>query len=425
MSIKPAAFAGDPESLAELSQCDYSLRITLESARNGQIPSNRKIRVYADGIYDLFHAGHARQLMQAKSAFPNVYLIVGVNSDYLTNKFKGKTVMNETERYEAVRHCRYVDEVVRDAPWILTDEFLSEHKIDFVAHDDIPYTSNDSDDVYTLIKQRGMFLATKRTDGISTSDLVARIVRDYDVYVRRNLARGYTAKELNVSFLNEKKFLLQNKMDELKDKGKLLVENLGQKRHEFIQKWEDKSIEFVNSFIELFGPDGTLNTIWNQSTGRIKRALSPSPSPSSSSPEHRSYRRHRNIDNDNDDESSSSSLHDLNIGFSGFSEEDDFLNDNKRSLHKSSSTTSPPTTKRSRIDSKSTRKSPKTRSTNVIDEYSDNDDDDMIVTKKQNNHEESLKNNHSSSSSNNNNNNKNPNNKISTNGGSKQRRTKH
>lgn len=58
-----------------------------------------------------------------------MHLPVSVCSDNLTHKFKGFTVMNEAERYEALRHCRYVDEVIRDAPWTLTPEFLEKHKV--------------------------------------------------------------------------------------------------------------------------------------------------------------------------------------------------------------------------------------------------------------------------------------------------------
>ena len=45
--------------------------------------------------------------------------------------------------------------------------------------------------------------------GISTSDLITRVVKDYDVYARRNLARGYTPEELTVPLLTSQKYRLE------------------------------------------------------------------------------------------------------------------------------------------------------------------------------------------------------------------------
>lgn len=205
---------------------------------------------------------------------------LAVCNDALTHSQKGRTVMNEDERYEAVKHCRYVDEIIRDAPWEVDEAYLTAHKIDFIAHDDIPYGSDDCNDVYAQWKAKGMFVATERTEGVSTSDIVARIVRDYDIYVRRNLARGYSAKDLNISYLSEKKIRLQNKMHELKDKGRKVFDNLGEKKvSDMITKWEEKSREFIENFLLLFGKE-RLTIIWNESKGKILNALSPPSSPS-------------------------------------------------------------------------------------------------------------------------------------------------
>lgn len=245
--MKPAPFSYEPDAISSLNECDYSIRITLQDARAGN--TKRQVRVYADGVYDMFHSGHARQLMQAKNAFPNIYLITGVCNDEDTNRFKGQTVMTEEERYEAVRHCRYVDEVITDAPWSYGLEFLEKHKIDFVAHDDIPYETEDTQDSYKFLKEKDMFLATERTEGISTTDVISRIVKDYDCYLRRNIQRGLSRQDLNISYVKEKSILIQEKYQHLKEKGKHIIDIT---KRSIIEKWEARANDFIRSFTFLF-----------------------------------------------------------------------------------------------------------------------------------------------------------------------------
>eukprot|EP00697_Spironema_sp_BW2_P004987 gnl/Spiro4/16739_TR9011_c0_g1_i1.p2 gnl/Spiro4/16739_TR9011_c0_g1~~gnl/Spiro4/16739_TR9011_c0_g1_i1.p2 ORF type:complete len:325 (+),score=106.21 gnl/Spiro4/16739_TR9011_c0_g1_i1:33-977(+) len=209
-------------------------RERVQAAKNDT--SGRVYRVYCDGIFDMFHLGHMNMLRQAKMSLGDpakVFLIAGVCSDELTHKLKGKTVMDHKTRCGSVEHCRWVDLVAPDAPWVLTDEFLDKYRVDFVAHDAIPYTNaisgSGGGDLYGHIKERGMFLETQRTEGISTTDLIVQIVRDYDEYIQRNLQRGLTYKELNVPRLvralnveHEKSEKLKKAFDETKFKIKCL-----------------------------------------------------------------------------------------------------------------------------------------------------------------------------------------------------------
>ncbi|KAI1465958.1 choline-phosphate cytidylyltransferase [Daldinia caldariorum] len=180
-------------------------------------PVGRTIRVYADGVFDLFHLGHMRQLEQAKKAFDDVYLIVGVTGDEETHKRKGLTVLSGKERAETLRHCKWVDEVVENCPWIVTPEFLEKHRIDYVAHDDIPYGADEGDDIYAPIKKAGKFLVTQRTEGVSTTGIITKIVRDYEKYIVRQLKRGTSRQELNVSWLKKNELEIKRHVQDLRD----------------------------------------------------------------------------------------------------------------------------------------------------------------------------------------------------------------
>jgi len=94
-------------------------------------------RVYLDMVADLFHVGHINCIRQARNLFQEpVYLIVGVHSDDDVASYKRRPVISEENRYEMVKYCSLVDEVITSAPLTVTKEFLTKNKIDFVIHGD-------------------------------------------------------------------------------------------------------------------------------------------------------------------------------------------------------------------------------------------------------------------------------------------------
>ena len=78
---------------------------------------------------------------------------------------------------------------------------------------------------------------------------------------------------LIVFFRQEKKYRLQNKIDDLKKKGKEMIGGIDDVKSDIIKKWEEKSREFIDSFIMLFGPDGRVRQYL---TGKkVMQAISP------------------------------------------------------------------------------------------------------------------------------------------------------
>ena len=73
------------------------------------------MRVYVDGVFDLYHRGHLEsfkyikseefsKLMNIKS---NIHLIVGVVSDKDCESYKRKPIINELDRLELIKYNKF------------------------------------------------------------------------------------------------------------------------------------------------------------------------------------------------------------------------------------------------------------------------------------------------------------------------------
>ncbi|TVU27226.1 hypothetical protein EJB05_29823 [Eragrostis curvula] len=134
----------------------------------------RPVRVYMDGCFDMMHYGHCNALRQARALGDE--LIVGVVSDEEIKANKGPPVTPMHERMIMVGAVKWVDDVIPDAPYAITEEFMyklfNEYNIDYIIHGDDPCLLPDGTDAYALAKKAGRYKQIKRTEGVSTTDIV-------------------------------------------------------------------------------------------------------------------------------------------------------------------------------------------------------------------------------------------------------------
>lgn len=134
----------------------------------------KEIRVWCDGCYDVTHFGHANSMRQAKALGHK--LIVGVHSDEEVTRHKRPPVYTESERIKMVQSIKWVDEVVGGAPYVTNLEFLDKYNCDFSVHGDDLTMTADGSDTYYLVKDAKRYRQIARTAGISTTDLVKRML---------------------------------------------------------------------------------------------------------------------------------------------------------------------------------------------------------------------------------------------------------
>ena len=128
-------------------------------------------RVYADMVADLFHYGHVEFLRKARSL--GDYLPAGICSDDSLVAYKRRPILTMEERAASVAGCRYVDEVLPDAPFRVTRDWIERHAIDVVVRGD-DLSDEQTDYFYRVPIDIGIFRTVPYTRGISTSEIIRR-----------------------------------------------------------------------------------------------------------------------------------------------------------------------------------------------------------------------------------------------------------
>lgn len=141
------------------------------------------VRIFVNGCFDLMHVGHYNALRQAKSVFyqkgfQRVVLVAGLHSDAAIAGQKGPPLLTEEERIAVLRATKWVDELATALPYVsMSVKMADALRVHWVCHgDDLPICKAGGG-MYSDVIEHNRFQLVKRTEGISTTQILERLLR--------------------------------------------------------------------------------------------------------------------------------------------------------------------------------------------------------------------------------------------------------
>ena len=138
-------------------------------------PVRLPVRIYMAACLDIIHSGHFNCMRQSR-ALGDV-LVLGVISDEEILRCKGPPVMKQYERLAIAEACKWADEVINGVPYYVTVDILNSYNCDYVVHgDDVAIRKDTGTDAYQEVRNAGKLKIVKRTEGISTTEMVGKML---------------------------------------------------------------------------------------------------------------------------------------------------------------------------------------------------------------------------------------------------------
>ena len=95
----------------------------------------------------------------------------------------------------ATNACRWVTRSISHAPYVTSLPFISHYGCKYVVHGDDITSDSDGNDCYRFVKAAGRFKVVRRSPGISTTDLVGRMLLCTRTHFIRSLKRTLAGEE--------------------------------------------------------------------------------------------------------------------------------------------------------------------------------------------------------------------------------------